>query len=805
MYYRDPGQQRFRRAWPYLELMAMAQAPDGALWASDGTDKHYLVRTAAPAGNPPPRAIPGGTGMHFDRDGTMWVLKHHALERRTAPYLAYPGGADGAAAAAQQLGQGNGISGPLPQMWFQDREDNIWIGTSAGIDRLRRNRVHSLGLANPFHHPSVVADAGGQVLIGDSSGPVRSADAAGVREAVGPMQVSASYRSRDGEIWIGNKSARWRRTPDHGWQHYQHPPEVSGYKTHAMLPGRDGRMWVALQTLGLFRVDGDSWRRKGDLAELPDELALALAGDADERVWVGYAGGRIACIDHDRARMYGPADGLNLGNVQSLLVDGTRLWAGGEHGVAYLEHGHWTQLAAPLRGVSGMARTPDGELWLHGAEGITRLAASEVERALREPGHAVVFERFDALDGLRGSAEQLRPIPTLTQGSDGRLWFATASEVASIDPRHIVRNRVAPGVQILALRADGRSYDGADVELPTGSRELQISYTALSLSMPERVRFRYRLQGVDSEWRDAGARREAFYTNLAPGAYRFEVTAANEDGVWNSTGAQVNITLPPRFVQTRTFEILVAALAALGLYGLYRIRVRRLSRRMNDLLHARLAERARIARGLHDTLLQSVQSLIMFFDQQSRDLPHGVEERRKIEQTLALADQLMSEGRDYIHELRAASTPPELGAALREYGAVLLHERLAVAIHGQPRDLTAPVHDELQAIAREALFNCARHAGASKVELVLDYGRDSLCILVRDDGDGMARACAGHYGLAGMQERAAAIGATCTVLSRPGSGTTVRLAIDARLAYAGMACPTPVARLRRRLALFRTA
>jgi signal transduction histidine kinase/ligand-binding sensor domain-containing protein len=800
LYYREPGASRYRRAWPYLTLCAMDEAPDGTLWASDGNDKHYRVRTAPPPGDPVPHAVPGGTGMHFDRDGVMWVLKRHALERRSAPYVG-DADADGAGAASQQLGRANGISGPLPQMWFQDREGNIWVGTSGGIDRLRRNRIHPLTLDTPLDHPGVVADAGGRVLVGDFF-RLLSADAAGARKADVSMPMSAAVRAPDGALWIGNATARWRRAPSGPWRRFPHPAGMTGHDVQAMLPFEDGRMWVSLQALGLFRVDGDRWLPDGGLPGLPRALPLALARGAAGEVWAGYVGGRVVRIDGDggqeRVRVYGEADGLALGNVQSLLTDGARLWAGGEHGVACFEHGRWTLLAAPLRGVSGMLRTPDGDLWLHGATGLARIGAADLERALREPGRPVAFERFDALDGLRGSAEQLRPMPTLARGTDGRLWFATTSEVSSLDPRSIPRNPLAPPVQILALHAGGRRYEGRRIELPTGTSELQIAYTALALSMPERIRFRYRLQGVDGGWRDAGTRRDAFYTNLAPGSYRFDVAAVNEDGVWSTSAAQVDITIPPRFVQTHAFHALLAALGALALYGLYRLRLRQLARRMDDLLHARLAERARIARGLHDTLLQSVQSLIMFFDQQARRLPQGAEERRKIEQTLELADQLMSEGRDTILDLRAAGTPRELGAALGEYGRVLLHERLAVDVTGRPRELVPHVRDELLAIAREALFNCARHAGAERVALTLDYGRDELRITVRDDGCGLAHDRAGHYGLAGMRERAAAIGAACTIASSPGSGTSVELVIGAEHAYAGMGASALRARLRRR-------
>jgi signal transduction histidine kinase len=307
--------------------------------------------------------------------------------------------------------------------------------------------------------------------------------------------------------------------------------------------------------------------------------------------------------------------------------------------------------------------------------------------------------------------------------------------------------------------------------------------------MPERVRFRYRLEGVDRGWREAEGPRAAFYSNLQPGSYRFQVAAANEDGVWNEEGAAVRVTIPPTFTQTPWFAALLATLAALALWSAYVLRVRHLTARMRDRLQERLLERARIARGLHDTLLQSVQSLIMFFDRQAQSLPRDAQERRKIEQTLELADQLMIEGRDYIMELRSGDTLDDLPSALRTYGGMLLHERLQMEVHGKPRALLLNVHCEIHAIAREALFNAARHAQADRVEVMLDYAPDCFTLRIRDNGCGLAREVSqsggrpGHYGLVGMRERAAALGASFTVDSAPGMGTAIQLSLAAHLAY----------------------
>lgn len=800
MFYRDQGARRYRRAWPSVPVAAMDQAPDGTLWASDGVDKHYRMHTSPPRGNPRSQSIPGGSGMHFDRDGVMWIIKGDALERRTAPFLPCARTHNGVESEqAQQLGQHNGMRSSFAQMWFQDREGNIWVGMSTGVARLRSNRVRPLVAGATLARPSVIADARGKVLIGETSGPLRMADATGIGKVIAPIPVGASARGPDGTIWVGNNTGLWRREAGGRWINTPLPAPLKGFWVRAILPLRDGRMWVSIQGHGLFRVDGGQWRHNGGLAGLPNVRAEAFTVDAGGRTWIALVGGTIACIDREQVRLYGEADGLKLGNVQSMLVDGEHLWAGGEYGVAHFDGRRWVTVAPLLRGISGMTRTSDGELWLHGAEGVTRVSAAEVARALARPGRALAGERFNGLDGLAGGAEQVGPLPSLTQGSDGRLWFTTAGQVASMDPRHVPRNRLAPPVQVIALHAHGRKYEGAHVELPVGTDELEIFYTALGLRMPERIRFRYRLHGVDREWHDAGTRRDVMFNNLGPGSYRFQVTAANEDGVWNPTGAEVTVRIPPRFVQTLWFKALIAALAAVLLYCLYRFRLRQLTRRMDDLVNARLTERARIARGLHDTLLQSVQGLIMFFNAQARRLPHGAEERQKIDQTLAVADQLMSEGRDYILDLRAATEPRELGEALRDYGTVLLQERLTVSVPGVPCQLLPMVRGELHAIAREALFNAARHAQASTVEVLVEYGQDSLHLSVRDDGCGGAGERPGHYGLRGMRERADAIGATLTLLSNAGSGTVIDIVIPGRKAYAHLAGADFWPRLRQRL------
>ena len=798
VYFRDTPAQRFQRGWPYLDLMALAETADGTLWGSDGVDRQYRIRTGPPPGPARPRAELAGNGMHVDRDGGVWLLKGGALERHL------PAAHD---AASQRLTMDNGLSGPLPQTFFQDREGALWIGTSNGLDRLRRNRLQALRSAAPLDHPMVVADAAGSILVGDASGPLRSYDAAGAVRSVIPARLTASYRAPDGSLWLANDSERWQRGAAGVTTRHPHPALVAGRDTQAMTQDGAGRMWASVSRLGLFRVDAAGWIARGGLTALPEDPAMSMATDARGRVWVGYARNRIAVIDGDKVRVFGAVDGLALGNVLALCVDGARVWGGGEAGLARIDADAVTMIGGsdgqPFLGVSGIVRSHagDGDLWLHGSDGITRIARADSEAAAAR----VRYERFDAQDGLQGSAEQVRPIPSLTQGSDGRLWFATGSDVASLDPRRIARNRLAPPVQISAVHAAGVSYPAAaEIALPTGTSDLQIGYTALSLAMPERVHFRYRLDGVDHDWQDTLGRREAFYTNLQPGRYRFQVIAANEDGVWNTDGAAITLTITPRFAQTTWFVVLLVLGGLMLLGALYLLRMRHLNARLRDLQQERLDERARIARGLHDTLLQSVQGLIMFFDQHARRLAPGAEERRKIEQTLELADQLMVEGRDCIIALRSGDTPDALDQTLTQYGEVLLAGRFSASVEGTARPLNETVRGELHAIGREALLNAGRHSGASAVHLQLVYGAQELRLHVSDNGRGIARGMTttsppGHYGLAGMQERAGAIGAACAVVSGAAGGVTVQLTMPAQLAYLERRDCAWLGRMQRRL------
>lgn len=412
----------------------------------------------------------------------------------------------------------------------------------------------------------------------------------------------------------------------------------------------------------------------------------------------------------------------------------------------------------------------------------------------RDHGHEVDFERFDAHDGLLGAASQLRPMPSLVLGDDGLLWMATANRINWIDPSRIVRNPVPPPVLVQDLAIGEQRYRPLPgLELPKSTNNLRIDYTALSLGVPERVRFRYRLDGVDSDWQDPGTRRQAFYTNLDPGHYRFRVMAANEDGVWNQQEAQLAFTIPPTFIETLWFKLLCAIAAGLLLWAAYRWRLRQVTNQLRRGLEDRADERERIARALHDTFLQSVQGLMLRVQTLLKRLPPGGDAYQLVEKILNQADTVLAEGRDQVSGLRTVTRfQHDLPRLFSELGQQLREEHaadFALIVTGELAAIKEPAGEHLYHIGREALLNAFRHAGACRIELELGYARDHITLQVRDDGRGIAEEVLaagelpGHWGLIGMRERAAKIGATLDLWCRPSMGTVVELRAPGAAVY----------------------
>ena len=394
----------------------------------------------------------------------------------------------------------------------------------------------------------------------------------------------------------------------------------------------------------------------------------------------------------------------------------------------------------------------------------------------------------------------------MTKPPDGKIWFVHSDGVSIIDPHHLPFNKLPPPVHVEQITADRKAYDVASfasgrLPLPARIRDLQIDYTALSLVAPEKVLFRYKLEGFDRDWQDVGTRRQAFYNNLRPRHYRFRVAACNNSGVWNEAGAFLDFPVAPAYYQTMWFRALCVAAVLALLWAIYQLRLRQVAREFNMTLEARVGERTRIARELHDTLLQSFHGLLMRFQAVSNELVEG-EPKHELDEAIDRAARAITEGRDAVQGLRSSVVESnDLATALGTLGKELAAAEsrppeFTLQVEGTQRGLHPILRDETYRVAGEALRNAFRLADARRIEVEIRYDERQFRVRVRDDGKGIDPNLladggrAGHFGLRGMRERVQGIGGKLTVWSSDPqtdggleSGTEVELSIPAPRAY----------------------
>jgi signal transduction histidine kinase len=486
------------------------------------------------------------------------------------------------------------------------------------------------------------------------------------------------------------------------------------------------------------------------------------------------------------------------------------IWAGGAGGLVLIDRGHF-RLIRPtgldsFKDVTGVVDAGSEGLWLNATNGVIHISRDEADRALRDPNYRFQWERFDSFDGLPGQTPAIgrytSTYPTAIEGMDGRIWFTASGGVAWVDPKknQIVRNTLPPPVSITTVLVDGsRHLQFAHLRLPAHTASIQISYSALSLSVPERVRFRYKLEGSDDDWQEVGTRREAFYTNLGPRHYRFRVIACNQDGVWNDVGAFVEFTIAPAWYQTAWFRLCCVAALFLLLRAVYLFRIRQLEAQFAAGLEARIDERTRIARELHDTLLQSFQGAVFQFQAARKLLLRAADNAMQmVDEAIQAAEEGITEGRVAIQDLRPEAAaqrdlPELLNAAGHELASAQEPDghppSFNVIVEGRQQSLPPMLQDEVYRISREVVRNAFAHAVAGHIEVEIRYDQDQLRVRIRDDGKGIDPKFLedggrpGHWGISGMRERAQRIGAQLAFWSEVGAGAEVQLTVPGAIAY----------------------
>jgi signal transduction histidine kinase/ligand-binding sensor domain-containing protein len=685
---------------------------------------------------------------------------------------------------------------------FEDRVGDLWIGGPEMIERYGAS-----GFATYFSSAGLPSSNCGSIYVDDEEslwfaprdgGLFRLAQNLVQQINVGGLKDDDTVYSLAGgghEVWAARKDrgiTRVRLSP--GGLRVSNYTQMDGLAENSVLSiyrAPDGTVWAGTVHEGLSRFQDGSWHTFTTKDGLPSNTISVITGNASGKIFVGTPDG-LAELRNHRWVSYATHDGLPPGGIESLLLDDSgTLWIGTAKGISFLQSGTvHVPVNAPhvLFGeILGIAES-HGWLWITTGTHVLRVRCSALLNNSFEAGD---YREFGITEGLP-SGQGVKGSPSVRVDNRGRVWFSLNEGISVLQPSAFTRPAFPVATRLDGILVDGRLIEPGDhVRVPPRRHRFTFRYAGVNISDPENVRYRYRLENVDSAWSEPTAAREVDYTNVPPGQFQFDVIASNADGRWSGQEATLPFKVLPAYWQTRWFQVVSLAALVLGAWGLYRFRLRQMSARM-DLRHAeRLEERSRIARELHDTLLQSFQGLMLRLQVVSDLLPKGGA-KEEFEQTLERADQAIAEGRSAVYGLRAStSLTSDLAQAVKALGNELAAQDSAafnLVVEGATLDLHPIIRDEFYRITREALRNAFTHARARHIEAEITYTQRLFRLRIRDDGEGIAPATledgrAGHYGLRGMHERAKQIGAKLTIWSQVRAGTEIELSIPGSIAY----------------------
>lgn len=790
----------------------IAAAPDGTIW---GASMSGL--TAVITRNGRPERVVVASRMPFghlliDRDGGLFATVPTGLAHISDARRLLSSGGD-KELVSDVLTPSQGLSSETVWNALEDSEGSVWIATSLGLDRFRNSRFTPLKLPGTTLGFAVASDNDGAVWAGNWAGKLLKVEARSkisVFDEVGP-RISALYRDPSGSIWAGGPVGLWQSEQGGKFVRASIPKDYLEPSVNALAMDSSRRLWLSGgKRLVQGSPSGDQWVEPAIGDGFPARLnPRSMAVDSADRTWLGN-GRDLVRIDHGKAQVLTEmSKALHVGAIESLFARGDHVWIGGAEGIAFTRGDHVVNLktrdGALFSQIAGLVETASGDLWARGADEAWHVPAAEVSQALRSNAGEVSAQRFDALDGLIGMATTANPRPTLVEAKDGVLWFAGNQGLAWVDPTQSTAALKPPALQVQSLTGDGVVHAVTDtLTLAPRTQHVEIAYTAVELGYPERIKFRYRLEGVDRSWQFADTRRVAYYNDLPPGDYRFHVSSTDQSGRWmDGRETVMSFRASPAWFQTTWFKLL-AGMLVIGLITVaYRLRLRQLAAHLHAQLQeqlaerdrlsmARQAERDRIARELHDTLLQGVNVLIWRIQSLAQRIPEGDPLRGGVDEALKLGDRLLVEGRERVQDLRTGvDGPVSLVDQLQQ--SVDDTDRdpsiaFIVRCEGTEIELLPRVHAEIVSLSIEALRNAFAHARARSVELSIDYGIDAFSLQVADDGIGIpgevvAHGKSGHWGLAGMKERAGSIGASFHIVSGESGGTAVTVSLPAVTAY----------------------
>jgi signal transduction histidine kinase/ligand-binding sensor domain-containing protein len=684
-----------------------------------------------------------------------------------------------------------------------DRDGDIWAATKGtGLFKLKRQAVKMFTMADglPFGVPTaVLATSDGKLWVGSNCGGLSWFDGVRFRSYFERHGLTNSCifslaEDRNHDILIGTFSGGVFRYREGQFTQIVKEDKLKNNVAVAFLPADDGSLWIPYSD-GLSRIQ-DGHIRKFTTADGLSSNSL-LSGYIDKRgvFWVETTGGidrlekdRFVAVSKTSNTAVGEG-GFGFGEDQS----GALFAFGPFAGTFRVQEDRVSKLQGVPK-ITGMLKSAKN-LWFCG-DGIYRTSLGSLERWEHLRDTPPDYTRFDRADGMSSTACS-GGFRNMAMTNDGKLWVATEQGVAALEPSQLrhTDHKAAAYIEKIVIGANTQS-PGRELILQPGTHHVEIHFAAIEVASPEAIRFQYRLDGVDREWLAADSNVTAVYNGFPVGAHTFHVRATNSDGVWDPVGIGYNVTQKPYFYETIAFRLALLGIIVLLLAASYQLRLRRITAQMDARLDERVAERTRLARDLHDTMLQTIQASQMIAAEAVEQAGDPIRTRATLERLSDWLTQAHQEARASLLALRVSTTQTnDLAEALERLGnesatRYSLHFRLL--IEGRVKYMHPIVRDEIYRIGSEAIRNACCHSAGTKVEASLSYSHN-LELRVRDDGRGIdseiaAKGKRGHFGLTGMQERAARINAKLTISSSANAGTEVRLVVPGQVIFRDQGC-----------------
>ena len=687
---------------------------------------------------------------------------------------------------------------------YEDSEGEIWFASGRSLQRLRDGMFASYPLKEAKlteNGGPIFVDDAGRTWVAPISGGLfclKNGNMQRVRVPGLNNDVIYSISGGNGELWLGRQQGGLTELTQRGDQWtartYTHKDGLAQNSVYTVVRAHDGTVWAGTVSGGVSVLRRGRFKTYSVDNGLRSNAVFSSMEASDGTMWFTSPSGLLS-FAANHWTIYGANGAEPSPNVRTVFEDSAHvLWIGTSHGLARFGDGHIQSIhdlpQALTEEVLGIGQDAQGFLWVATAHHILRVDRSPLlAGTLTEKD---VFS-FAAEDGLP-ETEGVRRDRSLVSDASGRIWLSLANSLALADAQSADEYRWPSSVRIDSVSPAESYSPGNSLNVPPETRNITFRYSATSLFMPRRIQFRYRLDDSDQAWSNGDSLRQVVYTHLSPGRYTFNIMASNALGEWNGPETHIAFIIRPAFWQTWYFRLLCAVALTLAIISLYRIRMVHYSARLNRRFQDRLAERTRIAQDLHDTLLQGVLSASLQLDIAQDHLAHDSPARPRLQRVLQLMRQVTEEGREALRGLRSFNSDIDLETAFARLPREAGFEPppiYRVHVQGRPRQLMPAVRNEVYFIGREALLNAFAHAHSRNIDVTLEYGTRAFRLLVRDDGCGieprvLKNGRNGHWGLAGMRERAKAIGSVLKIQSRGSTGTDVELSVPAVIAFADL-------------------